>query len=303
MRRLSYAAVIASLLFSVLSGSLAGQGTIRQWSKFNLQSKEITESSGICASRRNDGIYYTHNDSGDTARFFKFDRKGQILATYNVTNANKAIDWEDIASATIAGKPYIFCGDIGDNKSKRTEIYVYRIPEPAGKGDVAADRIYTLTYPDGPHNAETLLVDPRSGDIEIVTKISDKPSSVFKLSRPGASGRYVLTKVGDLQVGSGFAMAKLVTGGDVSPDSKHVILRTYAEAWEYDISTSFDSWIRATPRHIQTNAEMQGEAICYSRNGEALLTSSEGSPCPISEARLDLLRHSAPAEVNFRAAP
>jgi hypothetical protein len=252
----------------------------------NIQDARINESSGICASRGLDGVYYTHNDSGDTARFFKFNRKGEVLGVYNVTNAKPAVDWEDIASATVGGKAYIFCGDIGDNRGSRKEIYVYRIPEPATAGSVSADRVYTLTYPDGAHNAETLMVDPKSGDIEIVTKASHKPSEVFVLRTPGPTGSYMLKRVGALQVGSVSPFETLVTGGDISHDSLHVLLRTYSAAWEYDVPVRFDDWIKAKPRRVQTNADRQGEGICYSRDGKSLLTTSEGTPCQVSEARL-----------------
>jgi hypothetical protein len=289
----------------------------REWSKcttlVNLQDKRIDESSGICSSRGVDGVYYTHNDSGDTARFFKFNRKGEILGVFNVTNALAAVDWEDIASATLDGKPYIFCGDIGDNAGVRKQIYVYRVPEPdphpptpsplsrgeksaqtnggprgeMGEGEqVRADRIYTLTYPDEPHNAETLMVNPSTGDIYIVTKAAKRPSMVFKLAHPGASGSYTLEKIGEFQVGGAIRESKLVTAGDISPDSKHVVIRTYFEGWEFDASAKFDDWFRQTPRRIQTNFELQGEGICYSRDGKSILTTSEGVPCQVSEARL-----------------
>lgn len=271
--------------------------TNRQWSKcetlVKLTDKRIDESSGICASRIQDGVYYTHNDSGDTARFFKFNREGKILAVFNVTNAFKAEDWEDIASASIEGKPYIFCGDIGDNAGVRKRIYVYRVPEPSpltpedgSDRDVQADRIYTLTYPDEPHNAETLMVNPRTEDLYIVTKAAKKPSAIFKLPHKQTSGSYVLEKVGEIQLGESIRESKLITGGDISPDSKHIVLRTYMAAWEFDAPRAFDEWFKVAPRRIQTNFEFQGEGICYSRDGGALLTTSEGSPCLVSEAKL-----------------
>ncbi|HVT14354.1 MAG TPA: hypothetical protein VHE55_18970 [Fimbriimonadaceae bacterium] len=285
------------LLISACAGVPQNHPTAaaREWSKgetlVEIKDKRIDESSGICASRTEDGIYYTHNDSGDVARFFRFDRKGQILAVFNVTNAAKAVDWEDIASATVGGKPYIYCGDIGDNKEVRKQIYVYRVPEPppGGNGEdkpVQADRVYTLTYPDHAHNAETLMVNPANGDIYIVTKTSKKPSKVYKLAHPGVSGTYVLKRIGEIEVGAPGSFGHLITGGDISPDSKHVVVRTYVEALEYDVSANFDDWFEQTPRHVRTNFEFQGEGICYSRNGQALLTTSEGSPCQVSEGNL-----------------
>jgi hypothetical protein len=259
----------------------------REWSKCEtlaqLADKRINESSGIAPGSAA-GVFYTHNDSGDTARFFKFDRKGEILGTYDVSNA-KAIDWEDMATAVVGGRRYLYFGDIGDNSGKRESITVYRVPEPGSSTSVQADRIYTLKYPDEPHNAETLMVHPTTGDITIVTKAATRPSMVFKLSKPGASGSFTLQKVGELEVGSAIREGKLVTGGDISPDAKHVVLRSYLEAWEFDAPAKFDDWVKAKPRRIQTNFEFQGEGICYSRDGSNILTTSEGSPCQVSEAK------------------
>ncbi len=298
--RFQYLVPISLVLFiSACAGvppQVQPKAAAREWTKgetlVKLEDKRIDESSGICASRTEDGIYYTHNDSGDTARFFRFDRKGKILAVFNVTNAQKAVDWEDIASATVDGKPYIYCGDIGDNTEVRKQIYVYRIPEPPAGGNgedrpVQADRVYTLTYPDKAHNAETLMVNPANGDIVIVTKTSKKPSKIYELAHPGASGSYELTKIGEIEVGAAEGFGHLITGGDISPDSKHVVIRTYVEAFEYDVTSNFDDWFKQAPRHIQTNFEMQGEGIGYSRDGKALLTTSEGSPCQVSEGKLE----------------
>ncbi len=290
MRALLPVSLIVCVLFGARALTRNAPQQKREWSPAKslatIQDPRLNESSGIATSRLADGVYYTHNDSGDTARFFKFNRKGAILGVYNVTNA-KAIDWEDMASAKIGGKSYLFFGDIGDNAEKRPEIVVYRVPEPLSKaGDVKADRTYRLTYPDGPHNAEALMVEPLSGDLYIVTKTSKTPSKIFRLRKPGATGAYRLEPLGEIQVGEGLSFGKLVTAGDISPDGKHVVLRTYLGIYEYDAPAKFTDWAKQPPRQIKPNAEIQGEAICYSSDGKSLLTTSEGSPCPVSAARL-----------------
>jgi hypothetical protein len=86
-----------------------------------LESAEVVESSGIALSRRTKGVYWTHNDSGDGANLYAFDATGKDLGTYTLSGV-EPIDWEDIASATIDGKPYLFVGDIGDNNRIRNSI-------------------------------------------------------------------------------------------------------------------------------------------------------------------------------------
>lgn len=264
-------------------------GTDRTWSRiepvFTLSDPAISESSGIAASRRREGIFYTHNDSGDSARFFQFDATGKVLATIAIANAQPAIDWEDMAAATVAAKPYLYFGDIGDNAAKRKHIVVYRVPEPAGAPkSVTADRIYTLTYPDGPHNAEALMVAPKTGDLWIATKTSSGPALLFRLKNPGRSGSYRLSRIGRLSIPGIIPQTRLVTGGDLSPDGRHLVLRTYVGALEYDFANP--DWMKRKPRSITIQLEHQGEGIAYSRSGDALFTSSEGAPCPISMGRL-----------------
>lgn len=246
-----------------------------------LEDKRITESSGVAPSQLHDDVFYTFNDSGDSPRFFQFNRQGRVLNVFNVSNA-KNVDWEDMASATLDGKPYLFFGDIGDNAGKRKSIFVYRVQEPTlSNALVEADQVIELQYPDGSHNAETLLVQPKTGDITIVTKAALHPAGIYYLTCPHASGRYRLTKLADIDVNAFMREAKLITGGAWSQDGKHVVLRTYLGAYEFP-GDDPKTWFEKTPTLIRTNLEMQGEGITYTRKGDALITTSEGSPCPVS---------------------
>ncbi len=192
-----------------------------------------------------------------------------------------------MASAKLDGKGYVFLGDIGDNAGKRKDIRVYRVPEPRdGARTVRADRVYTLRYSDEPHNAETLMVHPKTGDLLVVTKAAQRPSMVFYLPRPPGTGRYTLEKVGELQLGSAMRESKLVTGGAISPDGRFVVLRTYLKAYEFPLSGEPGAWAKVEPTPVATAFEFQGEAITYSLEGDALLTTSEFSPCVVSKIPL-----------------
>src|SRR5689334_9017693 len=139
----------------------------------------LTETSGIHTGVRNPGIGWVHNGSGETARVFALDGTGALRGTYSLTGAT-AVDWEDIAvvAGATPGSGTIYAGDIGDNALARSEIQVYRVAEPAVPTSgpavtTALSGVETLhlTYPDGPHDAETLLVDPATGDILVITKL------------------------------------------------------------------------------------------------------------------------------------
>src|SRR6478736_9611993 len=55
----------------------------------------LTEISGIHVGVRNSGVWWVHNDSGDTARVFALDATGAVRGTYSLAGAS-AVDWEDM---------------------------------------------------------------------------------------------------------------------------------------------------------------------------------------------------------------
>src|SRR3569833_1329893 len=135
-----------------------------------LDSKEMNETSGIAASGIDSGIYYVHNDSCDTSRFFAITADGKLRSTMYFKGDAKAkqgvFDCEDIAvgPGPLKHKSYVYLGDIGDNAGNRPYLTVYRFEEDAAwlKNEVnKADALpLHLKYPDGPRDAETLMVDP-----------------------------------------------------------------------------------------------------------------------------------------------
>ena len=225
--------------------------------------------------------FWTHNDSDSDPTLFRFDRKGSVLDAVRVDWA-KNVDWEDMAAATLNAKPYLFVGDIGDNGLSRSEIVVYRIPEPMpGEKEARPDRVYKLKYPDRRWNAETLMVHPNTGDLYIVVKSGQGGSGVYK-GTPGASGETVkLKRIGVLEVGGFIRESRRITGGAISRDGRKVAIRTYLGAYVFDAPEDFDKWVKASPRSVRTALEPQGEAITFDAQGENLFTTSEGNPMPL----------------------
>lgn len=244
-----------------------------------LQDQAINESSGVARSNAFPGWYYTHNDSGDTARFWKFDLTGKIVGPYTILGA-KAFDWEDMASARVGGNNYLYFGDIGDNLAQRKSIQIYRVEEPSGPaGSISKVDILELQYPDGARNAEALLVES-SERITIVTKTSKNPAKIYYVDLPKSTEVNKLSEAGSLSVGTAMDATRQITGGDVSADGKYLVLRTYTAAYEYQNATS---WWKVKPKEIRTAAELQGEAIAYSLDGKDIVTTSEFAPCLVSK--------------------
>ena len=158
------AAACAGRLVSANAGTVAGG--------------RLKEISGIDVGVVNPSRYWVHNDSGDSARIFALSPSGATRAVYTLSGA-KAVDWEDIAvgGGPAAGVSYVYVADIGDNALSRAEIVVYRVREPKvgtryGTFALSGVAALRLRYPDGAHNAEALVVDPRTGALVIIEKTS-----------------------------------------------------------------------------------------------------------------------------------
>jgi hypothetical protein len=248
----------------------------------------LKESSGVAASLNHPGVFWSHNDSGDRARLYAFDRSGQSLGRFSVQGAT-ARDWEAIS---MGPDSHLYIGDIGDNRSSRKFVTVYRVrePDPGSKKQITAPaQAFRFTYPDRPHDAEALMVHPRTGDLYIVSKArgEDSKTLVFKASAPLKSGKLRLIAELDLPNTSVFTLLLgRVTGGDISPDGTRAVVCDYFKAWEAELprgAKTFDAIWKAEWKEVAVGQRAQGEGICYRHDGKALLTTSEGSPFPLIE--------------------
>ena len=93
---------------------------------------EITEASGIVASRQNPGVLWTHNDSGYPGSVFALSTNGTLLGRYYLPTVFYG-NFEDIAIGPGASPEhhYVYLADIGDNFAARSSVRVLRFPEPA----------------------------------------------------------------------------------------------------------------------------------------------------------------------------
>jgi hypothetical protein len=244
----------------------------------------LVESSGIAASRAHPGMFWSHNDGGPPD-LYAFDAAGKSLGRVRVTGA-KMYDWEDIA---IGPRNEIYIADTGDNNRKRKQIVIYKVPEPEpGAAATKQATAITLRYPDGPHDAEALIVHPLTGDIYIVTKARgrDTKTAVYK-APAGAKSPVLLKHIADVDLPNDSMIPLIVgriTGGDVSPDGTRVVLCDYFRAYEAIVPQgNFDGVWKQTWRPIDIGKRAQGEGITYRHDGKALLATSEGDTFPLIE--------------------
>jgi len=264
-----------------------------------IESGEITESSGIAASKCQENVFWTHNDSGDDAFIFALNQKGKKLGTWKVSGA-KNKDWEDIATFQDAknGKCLLYIGDIGNNERLKSEMTIYRVVEPtisdADKDSSKKNPSQTenaeaikFVYPEMRHDAETLLVHPNSGDIYILSKRLSGASGVYKLAADFSLEKTnTLKKIADFSVPAvpnGF-----LTGGDISPDGKRVVVCDYFSAYEIVLpknAKSFDEIWTEKLLIVELGERNQGEAVAYSADGKSIFATSEKKNSPIIQVK------------------
>jgi hypothetical protein len=260
-------------------------------------SNEIRESSGITASKCQEGLLWTHNDSGDGPFIFALDPLGRHLGTWKVAAADN-VDWEDIASyKDAAGNCFLVIGDIGNrNKEPRTEHTIYWVAEPGVDGSASSTsrkspaqtapaRSATFSYPDGPQDAESLLIHPLNGTIYVLTKRRDAAAGVYRLPAENGPFPLKLVRVSDITVPA--VPNGLITGGDISSDGRHLLLTDYFAAYEFTIpdgAADFDEIWRQRPAVIDLGEREQGEAIAYSPDGNSIFATSEGKNPPLMRA-------------------
>lgn len=250
-----------------------------------IRTNRLREISGLAASRQNPDVLWLHND-GDSKEVYAVGIDGRLRARVRI--GAKLEDVEDIAvgRGRNEGADFVYLGDIGDNEEERREVQVVRFEEPrllpAGDDQELAVRVesFRLKYPDGPHDAEALLVDPLSSDLFIVTK----EERVARLYRAAAdnlrSGRVIkLEPAGSLRVGP-------VSGGDVSPTGDAIVLRSEDRGWLWSRQAGepVELALRRAPRRVLARASRQsenGESIGFRADGRGYYTVSEGEHEPL----------------------
>lgn len=224
---------------------------------------DLPEGSGVAVSKRTPDRLWALNDSHEPV-LVALDSKGAVVGHVRVSGT-KVEDWEAVAIGPCPAGTCIYVGDIGDNEAKRANIVIYRIPEPAeSPGSVAVADLLRMTYPDGAHDAEALLVTPK-GEVLIVTKGDTGPVALYRVpedAKPG--GTAMLQPIGKPRQSGKAAADDRITDGAVSPSGAWVALRTNSVVLLYR-SDDFMSgnWKEASRVSIEAIGEPQGEGIAF----------------------------------------
>lgn len=243
---------------------------------------DLDELSGLVASRRRSDLFWANEDSGAEPRLTALREDGSLVGNWTLPGATNR-DWEDIATGPGPNGPVLYAADTGDNLERRDSVSIYRVAEPtdpAGGGQTAPVERLELTYPDGAHDAEAVVVDPIRGTLLIFTK--GLPGMVYSLAAPLPFGGKARLKL----VGS--APLSLATGAGVSADGRTVALRGYLGfvIWERRGNEPLTRTVKREPcSPTNTLTDGQGEAIALSRGGSTAWTVAEGRHEPILRYR------------------
>lgn len=240
---------------------------------FTIGDPRITESSGLAASRAHPGVYWTHNDQ-DEPRVFAVDgRTGKTVATVTLRGVGTPRDMEAIS---VGADGQVYVGDIGDNLDGSWQhVWIYRFPEPERLRDQTVEATqYTVTYADGPRNAEALMVHPKTGRVYIASKNEDGGGLYEGPARLSADGPNVFRRIAEVP---------WVTDGAFSPDGGELVLRGYFSARAY-------AWKDGRPgeeRRLSAPIQRQAESVTYAVDGSALMYGTEGANSEVVRVPLE----------------
>ncbi|MGY4992485.1 WD40 repeat domain-containing protein [Streptomyces sp. 900105245] len=258
-------AVLAGVLLTgacALPASAAGGGGDQG---FTLKDPRITESSGLAASRLHPGIYWTHNDSDDGPYLYAVDsRTGRTVARLTLRGIGAP---RDVEAISIGPHDEIYVGDIGDNLGgKWPYVWIYRLPEPKVlKDETVTATQYVVKYENGPRDAESLLVHPRSGRVYIIDKKEDGGHLYEGPATLSTSGANVFRPVAPVDLWA--------TDAAFSPDGGQLAVRGYFGGILY----GFDGGRIRREGRLEVPWQGQGESLTYSADGTKLMYGSEGA--------------------------
>lgn len=267
------------VLVPPMEGSMArGADVSHELGKIRVE--ELKEISDLAASRRNADVLWLHND-GDPGQLFAVSTSGKLVALLSCRAAISDLEDMAIGPGPVNDVDYLYLGDIGDNDARRREIRVVRFAEPDLSGprgqqlEVTEAEEFRLTYPDGPHDAEALFVDPVTGDLFIVTKEKER-ARVYSVAggalQDGAAAK--LAAAGKLDVDE-------VSAGAISADGSRILLRRERQGWLWNrrAGERVADALQRKPEKVPVLGKRQGpngESIGFGPNGDRYYTVSEG---------------------------
>jgi hypothetical protein len=263
-----------------------------------IQSPAITEASGLAISPTRPDFMWVINDSGGTPDIHLVGTDGSERGKLTVKGV-KNIDWEDLASFTLDGKPYLLVADTGDNNAKRKTRTFFVVQEPtlpaAGKNLAATAAPawqIPFRYEGGPRDCESVAVDAQAGKILFISKRTLPPELYeLPLRAPETPTIQIAKPIAPVEVkspaGELFPITNQPTSLDITSDGTLAAVITYYSVFLFP-KTPGQTWAEAlsqTPTLLQPHNLAQAESVAFSKHGKTIYAISEGHSSPIARYR------------------
>lgn len=257
--------VRALALFILLAAPASlGSAALFETPDARFEEPAINESSGLVKSRRLDGVFWTHNDSGDRPRIFAVTREGRSIGTVEVPNTRN-VDWEDIAIDDVG---FLYLCDIGNNRNRRTDLVVYRVPEvdPRRVRNVNVAARFPFRYP-GLRSPDAEACFFADGAIYILTKERGADETfLYRLDLSRPEREQTVAFVGKTEIDG------LVTAADLAPDGSRLAVLTYNSIHLFEKPKDGERYLAGKHRSIFFFFG-QAEAIAW--DGDDLIITNE----------------------------
>jgi hypothetical protein len=262
----------------------------------SLEDPAIREASGLARSQRDPGVLWTLNDNGADEWLHAISLRGKRLGEFDLRKS-KNVDWEDLASFTLDGQPYLLVADIGDNDAKHQIRTLYIVKEPAAKkkDSEKLDWRIDFRYPGGPRDAESIAVDIEKQRVLLLSKRDIPPilyelplhqetddvvvarplGAITSLPRPSRQDVEFAPKTKDWYWQP--------VGMDISADNRAAAILTYRALFYYERAPGQD-WFDALntkPRRVSIGNLRNAEAIAFGNDQRTVIVTGESKNSPI----------------------
>ena len=262
------------LVFTQSCAQNTYKGQLQTLGKFPSKLKEVSgmETTG-------DGNLWVIQDSGNKDHIYKVDQKAQIIKSIKIDHA-KNEDWEELTTDS-HGNLYI--GDFGNNANARKDLVIYKIDSAQlAKKEPNAKKI-TFKYPEQkefPPQKDSLYFDTEGffhweNNFYIFTKNRTRPYSgktlIYRV--PDNEGDYKAELLESLYL-CGEQNRCSVTGADISPDGKTIVLLSYGLLF---LITDFElpDFSKAKIETIDLGTPTQIESVCFLDNTTVLIADEQ----------------------------
>ena len=277
-----------------------------------LEDPKIREASGLARSQRQPGVLWTINDSGAQEILYAIDHSGADLGRTELKKS-KNKDWEDLASFTLDGDPYLMVADIGDNDAKHKSRKLYFLKEPkAGKKDTKVDWEVTFEYPNGPRDAESAAIDIENERVLILSK-RDIPPSLYEVPLRTADDKKVTAKWLGTMNGLPKPSRQDVefapktkdwhwqpSSMDISADNAAAVVLTYRAVY-YFLRRPDQTWFEALntrPIRISLGNFKNAEAVAFVDDKRTIMVTGENKNSLLLRVNLDIPTEAATSRDN-----